>query len=175
MARKDFAFKERLVPKRFSITASSTDLRIKLPSEFAGLISWLSDMKSSKNTEPSSAWLLLLERGHYRLLSDGQVLANERLNELRELLIRSAIAEDAEEDAAAAEPAEVAASVFRLLPTHVTYDQSWRLSVPDVFWHFKPAESLPRDFIISVSPEGFIEIWYTDVARRATDQLISWT
>lgn len=134
--------------------------RPTIPQHLSDGISWL------RGTETLQAWLLLIELGRYRLLSDEQVQADSLLEPVRHLILEG-------EPAIATDPTDatelrLAAMVARLMPTAVApHKPGWRLSFPKAFEAFAPPEVDQHAFSILLSLEGYLEIWYTDVLRKA--------
>jgi hypothetical protein len=123
--------------------------------------------------KPPRIWFLLMERGHFRVLPEVQILADSHLKEMWSRVTGEA--SDDIVDVTSAEPARSTARVVRLLPVLVPRDKSWRFSLPGFFWALKPPDASARDFTTFQTIDGFLELWYTDVLRRSTDQLISWS
>jgi hypothetical protein len=137
------------------------DDRITLPKHFSHLVPW------SASTD-GQAWLLLLESGRYRLLSDEQVQADPRLEPVRLLILEG-------KPTVLSEPTHTKdlkgdAIVARLVPIAVALhkkSQRWRISLPKELGAFEPPDCGPGKFSVLFSLEGYLEIWYTDVLRRA--------
>jgi hypothetical protein len=61
-----------------------------------------------------------------------------------------------------------AALAARLLPTSIAPPgPCWRVSFPRAFDVFVPPDCDPKSFSVLLSPEGYLEIWYTETLRRA--------
>lgn len=133
--------------------------RIAVPKPF-------SDHPPFEGTESFQAWLFLLAQGRYRLLSEDQVKADPQLESVRTLLLEGRPA--ASKEATHSEDLASAAIVARLLPASVTPPPPrWRISFPKGFDPFVPPECDPKAFSVLFSPEGYLELWYTDVLRKA--------
>jgi hypothetical protein len=150
---------EPLVPTH---TPLDPDDRITLPKHFSDRAPWAAGTDGQ-------AWLLLLESGRYRLLSDEQVQGDSQLEPIRLLILEG-------KPVVASEPTQTKdlrdeAIVARLLPTTVALhkqSQRWRVSLPRGLKAFEPPDCDPKNFSILFSLEGYLEIWYTDVLKRAT-------
>jgi hypothetical protein len=133
--------------------------RITLPKHFSDRISWLTGTDVQ-------AWLLLLASGRYRLLSDEQVQSDPQLEPVRILIVEGT-------PAIAAEPShwqnlKDAAVVARLVPISLTHSkQRWRISFPRELKALAPPDCDGKAFSALLSLDGYFEIWYTDVLRRA--------
>lgn len=133
--------------------------RITLPKHF-------SDRAPFQGTKSFEAWLLLLSPGRYRLLTDEQVQSDLQLDSVRSLVLEGKSPAPTE-PTLAEEPAR-AAIVARLLPTAISpQGPNWRISFPKAFDPFVPPECDPKEFSILLSLEGYWEIWYRDMLRRA--------
>ncbi len=111
------------------------------------------------------AWLLLVELGRYRLLSDEQVQSDPHLEPIR-LLIVEGKSVAVTEPTHAEEPRHVA-MVARLVPIIITAPgPGWRIPFPRAFEVFVPPDCDPKKFSVFLSPEGHWEIWYTDVLKK---------
>jgi len=148
---------DALVPA--PITADISN-RITLPKNFSDRIPWM------RGTESLQAWLWLVTLGRYRLLSDEQVQSDPQLEPVRSLILEG-------KSTAAAEPTHAeepsrAAIVARLAPTAISPPgPGWRISLPKLFDMFVPPDCDQKAFTILFSLEGYWEIWYTDILRRA--------
>lgn len=137
------------------------DDRITLPKHFSDLVPWAA-------STDGRAWLLLLESGRYRLLSDEQVQGDPRLEPVRLLILEG-------KPIAVSEPTYARdlrddAIVARLVPIAVAMHRKsgrWRISLPRELEAFEPPDCGQRKFSVLFSLEGYLEIWYTDVLRRA--------
>jgi hypothetical protein len=153
-------FNEPLVPIHRSL---DPDDRITLPKHLSDQMSWM----AGTNVR---AWLLLLAPGRYRLLSDEQVENDPQLEPVRLLILEG-------KPAVVSEPTyskdlKEEAIVARLVPIAVAQhkqSQCWRISLPrELLKAFAPPDcGDPKAFSILLSLEGYWEIWYTDVLRRA--------
>ncbi|SRR5713101_794442 len=145
-----------LTPVHLSSDAAN---RITLPKHF-------SDRTPFCGTQSFQAWLLLLTPGRYRLLTNEQVQNDQQLEPVRSLILEGK-STPATEPTCSEEPTR-AAIVARLLPTTIAPQGScWRISLPKAFDVFVPPDCDPKKFSIFLSLEGYWEIWYTDVLRRA--------
>jgi hypothetical protein len=142
--------------------------RISVPRHFSEHLPWLN------GSRPIRAWLVLLSPGRIRLLSEEQVRSDPQLEPICELLLEgtpAAICEPSSE-----KPLQRAAVVARLVPVSIappaTSGPGWRISFPKVFDEFIPPDCKPNAFSILLSIEGYLEIWYTEVLRRAV--LVPW-
>jgi hypothetical protein len=137
--------------------------RLNIPKHFSEKIPWL------KGDESVLGWLWLLTPGRYRLLSNEQVQSDPKLEAIRELLLQGTPITPTE--ATVAEKSERAAVVARLAPVLIaapsTGGPNWRIPFPKLFGEFVPAECNPIAFTILFSPEGYFEIWHTQVLRTA--------
>ena len=146
-----------VIPLHTSADASN---RITLPKYLSDCLPWI------QGTESIEAWILLVAPGRYRLLSDEQVQNHPRLEPVRSLILER-------KSASASEPTQAeamgrAALVVRLLPTTITPPKpGWRIAFPKAFDPFAPPECDRKAFSVLFSLEGFLEIWYTDVLRKA--------
>jgi hypothetical protein len=119
-----------------------------------------------QGSESFDAWLLLLSPGRYRLLTDEQVQSDPHLEPVRSLILEGKSPVPTE-PTLAEEPTR-AAIVARLLPTTISpQGPNWRISFPKAFDPFVPPECDAKEFSILFSLEGYWEIWYRDVLRRA--------
>ena len=142
-------------------TTADTSNRITLPRHFSEKITWL------QGKEPLRGWLLLVDLGRFRLLSDQQVQNDPQLEPVRFLILEGKPPEELE-PTTRAEKMERAAFIARLQPATLTPPPpGWRLAFPRTFDIFRPADCDERTFSVFLSLEGFWEIWHTDVLRRA--------
>lgn len=149
---------EPLVPVHTSL---DPDKRITLPKHVSDRIPWMAGTSVQ-------AWLLLLAPGRYRLLSDEQVQDNPQLESVRLLILEGTVA--VVTDPTYAEDLRDAAIVARLVPIAVALhkqSQGWRISWPKELKAFVPPDCDPKAFSVLFSLDGYWEIWYTDVLRRA--------
>jgi len=139
--------------------------RILVPQHFSKHVSWM------RGANAIQCWLYLIEPGRYSLLSDQNLKDDAHLESVRDLLV--------EGEVPAAEPTQAegiskAAIVARLARTTIsphrassTDEASWRLTFPKVFEIFAPPDYTPTKLSVMVSIEGYLEIWYTDLLRKA--------
>jgi hypothetical protein len=133
--------------------------RLTLPKHFSDRIPWIP-------STDDRAWLLLLAPGRYRLLSDGQVQSDPRLEPVRLLILGG-------KAVAVTEPTHTqdlrsAATVARLVPIPIAYSkQCWRISLPEHLDAFAPPDCDPKAFSVFFSLEGYWEIWCTNLLRRS--------
>jgi hypothetical protein len=133
--------------------------RIALTKDFA-------DFLQLDARETGTLWLYLVQPGRFRILFEDQVNADSQLESIRALLVQGR-AFDAKE-ASEAESLARAAMVVKLLPASISPPPPrWRISFPKGFDPFVPKECDPKAFSILLSPEGYVEVWYTDVLRKA--------
>jgi len=152
---------EPLVPVHTS--PDPADNRITLPKHVSDQIPWM----TGTNVQ---AWLLILPPGRYRLLSDEQVQNCPQLEPVRLLILEG-------KPPVVCEPTYTKdlkdeAMVARLVPIAVAQhkqSQRWRISFPrELLKEFAPTDcGDPKAFSVLLSLEGYWEIWYTDVLRRA--------
>jgi hypothetical protein len=158
---KENLSKNPLIPAHARSDASN---RIDLPKNFSACIPWI------RGQEKIPAWLLLLSAGRFRLLSDEEVKNDPQLGPVRSLISEgaSAITDEHTSEPTFSEEVGRAALVARLLPTEVfPHGQGWRITFPKAFRVFAPDDCDKRDFMILFSLEGYGEIWYTNVLRKA--------
>lgn len=145
-----------LVPIHMSI---NIDNRITLPKHFSDRLTWITGKEVK-------AWLFLTEPGRHRLLSDEEVRNDPQLEPVCLLILQ-------EKSAIATEPSHAerfthSAIVARLIPITISAHQgSWRIPFPKEFKTLAPIDSNPNALSILFSPEGYVEIWHTDVLRKA--------
>jgi hypothetical protein len=134
--------------------------RITVPKDLSDRISWI------RGTTAIQAWILLLVPGRYRLLSDEQVESDPILEPVRSLILDENLISATEPTRA--EDLRRAAIVARLVQaTLAPPGPGWRISFPKAFNVFVPPECDLKAFSILFSLEGYLEIWYTDVLRKA--------
>jgi hypothetical protein len=140
--------------------------RISVPKQFSEHVSWLT------GTDTVQSWILLLNPGRYRVLSDEQVLADAYLQPIRALLLEGTPVVPT--GASSSERSENVAVVAKLVPISISPPESsgpgWRISLPKVFDEFVPEGCDPKAFTVLFSLEGYLEIWNTEVLRRAVLQ-----
>jgi hypothetical protein len=142
-------------------TTSDASNRITLPKYLSDCLPWVT------GTDTIEAWVLQIELGRYRLLSDEQVQGDSRLEPIRSLLLEKKTASPTEPTFA--EEIGRAAMVARLLPTAITPPKpGWRIAFPRAFDPFAPEGCDRNAFSVLLSPEGYLEIWYTDILRKAS-------
>jgi len=147
---------DALVPAHMSV---SIDNRITITKPFSDRLAWIT------GTEVQ-AWLFLLEPGRYRLLSDEDVQNDPQLEPVRVLILQEKPVVATE--ASYAENSRDAAIVARLIPITIRFHKgSWRIPFAEERRALAPPDCNPRAISFLFSPEGFVEIWYTDVLRRA--------
>lgn len=135
------------------------DNRVSIPKHFSDRLEWI------KGAEVQ-AWLLLIEPGRYRLLSEEDVQSDPQLDPIRLLIIQEK--QTTTTPASYAERSSDAAIVARLFPITIKlHTGSWRLPFAEEWRALAPPDSSPRSISFLFTPEGFLEIWYTDVLRRA--------
>jgi hypothetical protein len=145
-----------LVPVHTSV---SIDNRVTIPKPYSDRLAWI------KGTEVE-AWLFLPEPGRYRLLSDEDVQNDRQLEPVRLLILQEKPVATVE--ASHAENLRDVAIVARLIPITVrSHKGSWRFAFSEEWRGLAPPNCNPRTISFLFSPEGFVEIWYTDVLRRA--------
>jgi len=145
-----------LVPVHTSI---NIDNRITLPKHFSDLLPWIMGKEVK-------AWLFLVESGRHRLLSDGEVQNDPQLEPVRLLILQEKFSIATEPSYA--EHLRKAAIVARLVPITINLHQgSWRIPFPKEFKTLGPTDCNPNALSILFSPEAYVEIWHTDVLRRA--------
>lgn len=144
-----------LVPQHTKVDASN---RITLPEQFSDRIPWL------KNGEVR-AWLLLVAEGRYRLLSDQQLVDDPELEPVRQLILEGRTVNTAG-PTSAIDSAD-AAIVARLTPVTVSPPgPGWRIAIPRSLDVFLPENCDGKKFSVLLSPDGYWEIWYTDVLKK---------
>jgi len=139
-------------------TSPAIDNRVTLPKQFCDRFAWITGKEIQ-------AWLFLPQLGRYRLLSDDDVENDPQLEPLRLLILQ-------EKPAAPTQPSHAkeigdAAAVARLIPITIDLHKgSWRILFAEEWAALAPPDTNPRALSILI-PEGYMEIWYTDVLRRA--------
>jgi hypothetical protein len=151
------AFNGRLIAATVTVIA---DDRITLPTHLAGRLPWLS------GNESIEGWLLLVAEGRYRLLSNQQVQSDPQLEAIHAHVTgKKSLAGD---EPTSAQEATKAAMVVRLIPIKVNpHGSGWRISTPKLFRAFAPPGCSAKDFTVFGALDGYLEIWYTDVLRKA--------
>jgi hypothetical protein len=141
-------------------TSVGIDNRISIPKRFSDRLSWI------KGTTESEAWLFLIEPGRHRLLSEEDVQNDPKLNPIRLLVTQETLS--IATAASFAEPLNDAASVARLFPITMKFHTAgWRIPFEDEWSALAPPDSNPKDISFLFGPDGFLELWYTDVLRQA--------
>ncbi len=134
------------------------DNRLTLPMHFCERLSWMTG-------EAPEAWLFIAEPGRNRLLSDENVQSDPLLEPVRLLQEPTVAASQPSQ----AKPLRDAAIIAQLIPVTIDLHRgSWRILIPEEMAALAPPDVNPRDLSI-LMPEGYIEIWYRDVLRRAFD------
>ena len=109
--------------------------------------------------------MFVLEPGRNRLLSDENVQNDPQLEPVR-LLQEQTVAPSRPSQA---KPLRDAAIIAQLISVTIDLHRgSWRILIPEEMAALAPPDVNPRDLSI-LMPEGYIEIWYRDVLRRAFD------
>ena len=150
-------FRGRLIAANVTVIA---DDRITLPVYLSARLEWL------EGKEAIESWLLLISEGRYRLLSNQQVQADPQLETIHAHITekKSLVGE---EPTLAQEPYK-AAMVVRLIPIKInSHGSGWRISTPKLFRALAPQGCNPNDFTVFGALDGYLEIWYTDVLRKA--------
>jgi hypothetical protein len=113
-----------------------------------------------------SVWLLMLQPGRFRLLSDEEAAADGELGLIRSLIVDGPRPPDS--SPAIFEPAERAARLGRLIPTTLSPSSTsgWRLSVP------KNIASKEDPFVLLFS-SGRLEIWLSAAYTAALEVPLS--
>jgi hypothetical protein len=147
---------EPLIPAH---TTTDPSNRITLPNRISERIPWMIGTSLQ-------AWLLLVEPGRYRLLSEEQVEMDPELEPLRQLILDGASA--AITEPTRAQEGTQAAKVARLVPISIAHPKpGWRISLPRELDAFLPSECNPKALSILLCTDGYWEIWYTDVLKKA--------
>ena len=136
------------------------DNRVTLPKHFCDRLTWI----TGKDLQ---AWLFVVEPGRYRLLSDENVQNDPLLEPVRLLHEQAAVPTQPSQGT----PLRDAAMIARLIPISIELHRgSWRALLTEELAALAPPDVNPRDLSI-LMPEGYLEIWYRDVLRRAFDPL----
>lgn len=143
-----------------NVTLELEARRIQLPKQFSDRLTWLAGL------DATPAWLWTISPGGYRLLSDEQAEATPNLELLRSIFLGEELPPSSEPTAAKKpEDAAIVAMLYRVeLRSSKSY---WRLTLPTALNEFIPPECNGEKFSISLSLEGYLEIWYTDILRKA--------
>ena len=111
------------------------------------------------------AWLYLIEPGRYRLLSDRDVEADPLLEPIRSRILQEHSPMYSQPTHAT--PTRAAADVARLTPITIdSHKGSWRIPFGEELASLAPTNCNPRSLSV-LMPDGYLEIWYTDVLRKA--------
>lgn len=128
--------------------------RIRLPEECAGQLDWL------QKKVAVDAWLLVIELGRCRLLSDKQARESPRLGVVAERLL-SQPRPDPEIEPFQAEDSSSAALGARILRVRLSpLGPGWRLTLPKdpVGLFGRPAQNTHNTVYLLFS-DGYLEIW----------------
>jgi hypothetical protein len=109
-----------------------------------------------------SVWLLMLQPGRFRLLSDEEAAADGEIGLIRSLIVAGPQPPDG--SLTIFESAELAARLGRLIPTSLSPSSTsgWRLSVP------KHLSSKEERFVLLFSL-GRLEIWLLELYNSALE------
>jgi len=142
------------------VTLDLQGRRIQLPKQFSDRLPWL----SGSDTVP--AWLWTISPGAHRLLSEEQTESDPSLELLRSLFVSEKILpSSAPTIANKPEDTAVVARLYRVeLKSNKSY---WRLTLPSALNEFIPPDCDEKKLSILLSPEGYLEIWYTSILRKA--------
>ena len=144
------------------LNLSVTEGRITLPKPLSDQLPWIESL------EPHG-WFYIISAGRYRLLSDEQVQLDSALADVRKLVLEGKPTESPTGPIQAG-PDHYDVIVARLWPLSAgLQDQKVRLTLPSDLLALLPPECNPRSVSIILSPEGYWEIWYTDVLKKAVD------
>jgi len=136
------------------------DNRLNLPKLFCDRLAWM----TGKDVQ---AWLFLVEPGRYRFLSDEDVQSDPQLEPVRLLAVQEETT--IPPHPSAAKPLRAAAIVAQLTPVTIDLHKgSWRVFLSEELTALAPPDANPRALSI-LMPEGYLEIWYSDVLRRALE------
>jgi hypothetical protein len=136
------------------------DERVTLPKSFCQRLEWLTGNEVE-------AWLYLIEPGRYRLLSDKEAETDPQLDPIRARILHEN--QFIRGQPSQATPARIAVDAARLTPITIDLHKgSWRLSFRAELASLAPADCNPRTLSM-LMPDGFLEIWYTDVLRKFLD------
>lgn len=142
------------------------DDRITLPAYLAARLRWLT------GKDPVEGWLLLVEEGRYRFLSSEQVEADPQLDAIRAHI--NGAETNTPNEPALAQEATRAAMVVRLMPVKVSpHGATWRFLIPKLMRKLAPPGYDPNDFTLFFAIDGYLEIWYTEVLRKAASVPLS--
>jgi hypothetical protein len=136
-----------------------TDDRISIPKHFSDRLKWI------QGTEVQG-WLYLVEPGRFRLLSDEEVQNDPQLDPVRLTITQETFSQ--RNPASYAERSTDAAIAARLFPMIMKFHTGgWRIPFAEEWRALAPPDSNPRAISFLFSPEGYLEIWYTDTLRKA--------
>ena len=148
---------DALIPVHTIADASN---RINLPRHFSDHLGW------NHGSKPAQVWLFLVTPGRYRLLSDAQVQGDAQLEPVRMLILEGKPAILMEPTYA--EDPKRASLAAKLVPVQISPPgPAWRISFPKAFDAFTPPDCDRKAFSIILSLEGYVEIWCTDLLRKA--------
>jgi hypothetical protein len=140
--------------------------RLVIPRRVSEDISWM------EGNESILAWLLVLEGGRYRLLSDEQVRTDALLEPVRSLVVAGKVEDPVEPSFV--QVADRAALAVRLLSIDIKpSNSSWRFTLPEAIWILKPDDCNANYFVMLLAIEGYWEIWHPEVLRRAASTPLS--
>jgi hypothetical protein len=130
--------------------------RITIPARYCKRIPWLCEDKAM------SVWLLMLQPGRFRLLSDKEAAGDGEIGLIRSLIVDGP--QPADSSPAIFEAAERAARLGRLIPTTLSPSSTsgWRLAVP------KTITSKEDPFVLLFSL-GRLEIWLSEAYIAALE------
>lgn len=136
------------------------DSRVTLPKSFCQRLEWI----VGKEVE---AWLYLVEPGRYRLLSDQDAEADPQLEAIRARILQESPVMRGQPSHA--KQTRDAADIARLIPITIdSHKGSWRIPFGEELASLAPTDCNPRTLSM-LMPDGYLEIWYTDVLRKALD------
>jgi hypothetical protein len=139
-------------------SALPLDNRLILPKHFCERLNWMTGVEKE-------AWLFIVEPGRNRLLSLENVQNDPLLEPTLLMREQSTITDQPSQ----AKSLKDAAIIAQLIPVTIDLHRgSWRILIPEEMPALAPPDVNPRDLSI-LMPEGYIEIWYRDVLRRAFD------
>lgn len=132
---------------------------LPIPKEVVDGIPWLA------NGEEVMAWLLILEVGRSRILSDEEVESDPVLEPIRALILGGR--PRPERNVTEGGNAIFQVLVARLAPIKI--DRRRRIAFPRELDVFVPRDCDVTAFSFLLSLEGIWELWYTDVLRTAVN------
>jgi hypothetical protein len=132
---------------------------LPFPKEVSDRISWLA------GDDEVTAWLLLLECGRFRILSDEEVKNDLLLEPIRALVLGGQPRPT--RSVTEGENSAIQSLVARLLPIRI--DRRRRIAFPRELDAFVPPDCELTAFSFLLSLEGFWELWYTDVLRSTVN------